>query len=53
MISNVIPGQKKRRKMLIPEARVILVDIEAENLMDQDELIRIAKIVLKTMELYF
>ena len=43
MISNVIPGQKKRRKMLIPEARVILVDIEAENLMDQDELIRIAK----------
>ena len=43
MISNVIPGQKKRRKILIPEARVILVDIEAENLMDQDELIRIAK----------
>ena len=43
MISNVIPGQKKRRKMLIPEARVILVDLEAENLMDQDELIRIAK----------
>ena len=43
MISNAIPGQKKRRKMLIHEARVILVDIEAENLMDQDELIRIAK----------
>ena len=43
MISNVIPGQKKRRKMLIPEARVILVDLEADNLMDQDELIRIAK----------
>jgi ATP-dependent HslUV protease ATP-binding subunit HslU len=43
MISNVIPGQKKRRKMSISEARVTLIDIEAENLMDQDELIRIAK----------
>jgi len=43
MISNVMPGQKKRRKMSISEARVTLIDIEAENLMDQDELIRIAK----------
>jgi len=43
MISNVMPGQKKRRKMSISEARVILIDHEAENLMDQDELIRIAK----------
>ena len=43
MISNVMPGQKKRRKMSISEARVILIDYEAENLMDQDELIRIAK----------
>ena len=43
MISNVIPGQKKRRKMSISEARLILIDYEAENLMDQDELIRVAK----------
>jgi ATP-dependent HslUV protease ATP-binding subunit HslU len=43
MISNVMPSQKKRRKMTISEARVILIDLEAENLMDQDELIRIAK----------
>ena len=43
MISNVIPSQKKRRKMTISDARVILIDLEAENLMDQDELIQIAK----------
>ena len=43
MISNVMPSQKKRRKLSISEARGILIDIEAENLMDQDELIRIAK----------
>lgn len=43
MISNVMPSQKKRRKMTISEARVILIDLEAENLMDQDELIQIAK----------
>ena len=32
MISNVIPGQKKRRKMLIPEARVILVAVSYTHL---------------------
>ena len=43
MLSNVMPGQKKRRKMPISEARNILIDMEADSLMDQDELVRIAK----------
>jgi len=43
MLSNVMPGQKKRRKMPISEARNILIDIEADSLMDQDELVRITK----------
>ena len=43
MLSNVIPSQKKRRKMFISEARDILIDMEADSLMDQDDLIRIAK----------
>mgnify|MGYP001304432137 CR=1 FL=1 len=43
MLSNVMPGQKKRRKMPVSEARNILIDMEADNLMDQDELVRMAK----------
>ena len=43
MLSNVMPGQKKRRKMPVSEARNILIDMEADSLMDQDELVRMAK----------
>ena len=43
MLSNVIPGQKKRRKIPVSEARNILIEMEADNLMDQDELVRTAK----------
>ena len=43
MLSNVMPGQKKRRKMPISEARNFLIDMEADSLMDQDELVRITK----------
>ncbi|MAD51090.1 MAG: ATP-dependent protease ATPase subunit HslU [Candidatus Marinimicrobia bacterium] len=43
MLSNVIPGQKKRRKLPVLEARNILVELEADNLMDQDELVRMTK----------
>ncbi len=43
MLSNVMPGQKKRRKMPVSEARNILNDMEADSLMDQDELVRMAK----------
>lgn len=43
MLSNVMPGQKKRRKMPISEARNILIDMEADSLIDQDELVRITK----------
>ena len=38
-----MPGQKKRRKMPISEARNILIDMEADSLIDQDELVRITK----------
>jgi ATP-dependent HslUV protease ATP-binding subunit HslU len=43
MLSNIIPGQKKRRKMNVKAARKILTDAEAHNLIDQDEVIRLAK----------
>ena len=43
MLSNVMPGQKKRLKIPVSEARNILIEMEADNLMDQDELVRTAK----------
>ncbi|MEA1882446.1 MAG: ATP-dependent protease ATPase subunit HslU [Candidatus Marinimicrobia bacterium] len=43
MLSNVIPGQKKRRKLPVSEARNTLIEIEADSLMDQDELVRLTK----------
>jgi len=43
MLSNVMPGHKKRRKMPISEARHILIEMEANSLMDQEELMRMTK----------
>jgi ATP-dependent HslUV protease ATP-binding subunit HslU len=38
-----MPGHTKRRKMPVSDARHILIEMEADNLMDQDELVRSAK----------
>ncbi len=43
MLSNVMPGSKKKRRMRVYEAREVLIEQEAYNLIDQDEVIRIAK----------
>lgn len=43
MLSNVLPGSKKRRKMKIKDARGYLIELESKKLIDQDELVRIAK----------
>ena len=43
MLSNAMPGHKKRRKMPISEARHILIEMEANSLMDQEELMRMTK----------
>ena len=43
MLSNVMPSQKKRRKISVSEARNILLEMEAESLLDQDDLIRSTK----------
>jgi len=43
MLSNVMPGHKKRRKMPISDARHILIEMEANSLMDQEELMRMTK----------
>ena len=43
MLSNVMPGHKKRRKIPISEARHILIEMEANNLIDQEELMRMTK----------
>jgi ATP-dependent HslUV protease ATP-binding subunit HslU len=42
MFSNVLPGTKKRRRMKVSEARVVLADQEAQKLVDQEEVTRIA-----------
>ena len=43
MLSNVMPGRKKQRRMKVKDARVYLIESEAQKLIDQDELVRIAK----------
>ena len=43
MLSHVMPGHKKRRKIPISEARHILIEMEANSLMDQEELMRMTK----------
>ena len=43
MLSNAIPKSKKPRKMPVTEAREVLIDAEAQKLIDNDEVIRIAK----------
>ena len=43
MLSNVMPGNKKRRKIPVSEARHILIEMEANSLMDQEELMRMTK----------
>jgi len=43
MLSSVMPGNKKRRKMKVKDARGYLIESEAQKLIDQDELVRIAK----------
>lgn len=43
MLSNVMPGSKKRRRMKVKDARGYLIESEAQKLIDQDELVRVAK----------
>ena len=43
MLSNVLPTNKKHKRMKVSQARDILVEIETQNLLDRDEIIRIAK----------
>ncbi len=43
VMSNIMPGQKKSRKMTVAEAREVLIESEAQKLIDQDEVVRIAK----------
>ena len=43
MLSNAIPKSKKPRKMPVSDAREVLIEAEAQKLIDNDEVIRIAK----------
>lgn len=43
MLSSVLPGGKKKRRMKVTEAREVLKEMEAHRLIDQDEMIRSAK----------
>lgn len=43
MISGSLPKSKRSKKMKVKEAREVLIDSEAAKLIDQDEVIRIAK----------
>jgi ATP-dependent HslUV protease ATP-binding subunit HslU len=43
MISGSLPKSKRTKKMTVMEAREVLTDSEASKLIDQDEVIRVAK----------
>lgn len=43
MISGSLPKSKRTKKMTVLEAREVLIDSEASKLIDQDEVVRIAK----------
>jgi ATP-dependent HslUV protease ATP-binding subunit HslU len=43
MISGSLPKSKRSKKMKVKEAREVLIDSEAGKLIDQDEVIRLAK----------
>jgi len=43
MLSNVLPANKKHKRMKVSQARDVLVENETQNLLDRDEIIRIAK----------
>ena len=43
MLSNAIPKSKKPRNMPVSDAREVLIEAEAQKLIDNDEVIRIAK----------
>jgi len=43
MLSSALPKSKKPRKMPVSEAREVLIDSEAQKLVDQDEVSRVAR----------
>ncbi|MDP6684961.1 MAG: ATP-dependent protease ATPase subunit HslU [Candidatus Marinimicrobia bacterium] len=43
MLSNVLPTNKKHRRMKVSKARDVIIEMETQNLLDRDEIIRIAK----------
>jgi len=43
IFSNLNPGHKKSRKVKVAEGREILLEYVAENLLDQEEILRLAK----------
>ncbi|MFL2983614.1 MAG: ATP-dependent protease ATPase subunit HslU [Candidatus Neomarinimicrobiota bacterium] len=43
MLSNSLPKNKRLKKMKVVEAREVLTDIEASKLIDQDEVVRMAR----------
>ncbi len=43
MLSQVLPTQKKHKRMKVSQAKDILIEIETQNLLDKDEINRIAK----------
>ncbi len=43
MISSSLPKSKKPKKMKLKDAREVLIEIESDKLIDQDEVIRLAK----------
>ena len=43
MLSGSLPKSKRRKKMKVADAREVLIDSEASKLIDQDEVVRIAK----------
>ena len=43
MLSQVLPTQKKQKRMKVSQAKSVILDIEIQKLLDRDKIIRIAK----------
>lgn len=53
MLSNVLPGTKKPRRMPLSEARKVLIETEVQQLIDQEEVIREAKLRVENNGIVF
>ena len=50
MLGKSIGGKAKKKKMLVKESHEILINEESDKLIEQDKIVKAAKILQRTME---